>query len=736
MSKLRNTLQNDRSARVPAPNRALLDRRGAETLSVASACVQSALLSASLRLGGLSCVALIAFSCGLSSIALRAEDETPAEPTVAVEPVLDAEPAIEHVHEGAAETPIGDDDREHWAFRQLSRPVLADVADGAWCRNGVDRFVLAKLEERELRPTPQADRVTLVRRLSFDVTGLPPSPSEVAAFLADEAPDAYERLVDRLLASPAHGERMAQYWLDLARFAETDGFEHDLVRKNAWRYRDWVIDALGADMPYDRFVALQLAGDEMESDDERAAIATGFCVAGPDMPDINSQQERRHNVLNDVASTVGSVFLALQVGCAQCHDHKYDPISQRDFYRLRACFESAVKFEKNKPNDMMRVLDKPMTTHVAVRGDFRRRGAIAPPAVPRIADLWQTSLPTPGAKTEKNPRVAFADWLARPDHPLTWRVIANRLWQQHFGVGLSQTPSDFGIMGDEPEHLELLDLLAVELPQRGGSLKSLRRLLVTSATYRQASRLSTPGWTVAERTSASEAWTKATEADAANRLWWKYPRRRLDGESLRDAMLSVAGVLSTRRGGQGIMQPLPDEVTRSLLANQWKVDRDEENHYRRSIYLFARRNLRDPLFEVFDRPDANASCPVRNRSTTAPQALELFNSKFALDVARRMAGRVLSDDEFASVAQSSKGNLTKAISFAFELTLSRSPTSDEIASGVEFVSIQASTLGKNDAHGPLATPVPLPATFSRQESAAFVDFCLVLMNGSEFLYLD
>lgn len=673
------------------------------------------------------CLAVVFASACVGVLCGQAPKPAPA-PTA--DPVLESEPDVEIVDERAAEPPIDDDAREHWSFRALVRPAFPDVADRAWTRCGLDRFVLFKLEAIELRPTPEADRTALVRRVYFDLTGLPPQSEEVAAFLADDSPDAYERLVDRLLASPAHGEKMAQHWLDLARFAETDGFEHDLVRKNAWRYRDWVIDALNADMTYDRFVALQLAGDEIEPGNEQAAIATGFCVAGPDMPDINSQQERRHNVLNDVASTVGSVFLALQMGCAQCHDHKYDPISQRDFYRLRACFESAVKFEKNKPNDMMRALEKPMMTHVAVRGDFRRRGAIAPPAVPRIADLWHTSLPAPDAKTSppKSTRVAFAEWLARADHPLTWRVIANRLWQQHFGTGLSQTPSDFGIMGDEPEHLALLDWLATELPARGGSLKSLRRLIATSATYRQASRLSTPTWSDAERTAAKQAWNAGLAADAANRLWWKYPRRRLDGEALRDAMLSAAGVLNARRGGPGIMQPLPEEVARTLLANQWKIDADEANHYRRSIYLFARRNLRDPLFDVFDRPDANASCPVRNRSTTAPQALELFNSKFALEMARRMAGRILAarSDETIPVQD--------AIAAAYAIAFSRRPTREEIASGVEFLREQAEALRAAD--GPLALPAPMPQEMPREEGAAFVDFCLALSNASEFLYLD
>jgi hypothetical protein len=689
-------------------------------------------LSASLRLGGSFAIVFFALAYLLSSIAVFGQDRVPDKKAVAppenADPVLEQEPDVEHVDEPAAEPPIDDEDREHWAFHPLKLPAIPATNENSWSRSSLDAFVLAKLEENKLRPTPEVDRVALVRRIHFDLTGLPPSPDEVSNFLNDESPDAHERLVDRLLAAPAHGEKMAQHWLDLARFAETDGFEHDLVRKNAWRYRDWVIDALNADMPYDRFVALQLAGDEIEPNDKQAAIATGFCVAGPDMPDINSQQERRHNVLNDVASTVGSVFLALQVGCAQCHDHKYDPISQQDFYRLRACFESAVKFERNKPNDTMRVLEKPLMTHVAVRGDFRRRGALAPPAVPRIADLWQTSLPAPNVKSESGARTKFAEWLARDDHPLTWRVIANRVWQQHFGTGLSQTPSDFGIMGDEPLHLELLDWLATELPTRDGSLKSLRRLIVTSATYRQASRLSTPHWTDDERTAATASWKVGSEADAANRLWWKYPRRRLDGESLRDAMLTAAGVLSARTGGPGIMQPLPAEVSKTLLANQWKVDRDEANHYRRSIYLFTRRNLRDPLFDVFDKADANASCPLRNRSTTSPQALELFNSKFALEMAQRTAGRVL-----AETPRIPSGDLRPAIRRAFQVTLSREPTEKELAESVEFLSA-----GENAARVEVAQafPIPLPTDRSAIQSAAFVDFCLALINSSEFLYLD
>src|SRR5579872_2055721 len=247
-----------------------------------------------------------------------------AEPAAAVSPV---------------EPPLTAADREHWAFRPLARPAIPAVKDGQWCRTPIDRFILAKLESAGLAPLPRADRRTLIRRVTFDLSGLPPTPADIDAFVGDPAPEAYERLIDQLLESPVYGQRWAQHWLDLVRFAETDGFEHDLERPQAWRYRDWVIDAFNADMPYDQFVQWQLAGDELRPDDAAASVATGFLLCGPDMPDINLLEERRHNFLNDMTGTVGSVLLGLNVGCAQCHDHKFDPISQLDFYRLRAFFD-------------------------------------------------------------------------------------------------------------------------------------------------------------------------------------------------------------------------------------------------------------------------------------------------------------------------------------------------------------------------------------------------------------
>ncbi|HWL74909.1 MAG TPA: DUF1549 domain-containing protein, partial [Burkholderiaceae bacterium] len=304
-----------------------------------------------------------------------------AEIVISAEQSTDSTPAST-----ISEAPITDDDREHWAFRPLIRPEQPVVANAAWCLNPIDKFILAALEREGLSPMPPADRTTLIRRVTLDLTGLPPKPEEIDAFLADQSVDAYERLIDRLLASPAYGERWAQHWLDLARFAETDGFEHDKLRPQAWRYRQWVIDAANTDMPYDEFVRLQIAGDELKPDEPSAAVATGFGLCGPDMADINSQDERRHVLLNDMTATVGSVFLALQLGCAQCHDHKYDPISQADFYRLRAFFEPALQLEETKFGRTLLTDSKPRQSYFWIRGDFRRQGPEVQPAFVRIAD--------------------------------------------------------------------------------------------------------------------------------------------------------------------------------------------------------------------------------------------------------------------------------------------------------------------------------------------------------------
>jgi hypothetical protein len=474
------------------------------------------------------------------------------------------------------------EDRAHWSFRPLSRPAVPETSDHRWTRNAIDRFILVKLEEKKLRPQAEADRATLIRRLSFGLLGLPPTPAEIDDFLADDSPDAYERLVDRVLNSHHYGERWSQHWLDLARFAETDGFEHDKVRGDAWKYRDWVINALNADLPYDRFVALQLAGDEFAPADAQARVATTFCLSGPDMPDINSQEERRQNVLNELTGTVGSVLLGLQIGCAQCHDHKYDPISQADFYRLRAVFEPAVQVKKNESlSTLHETSNNAPRSHLMIRGDWRRLGPEVQPDFPRVANTTGSEFVAAAAGGGTGRRAAFAEWISSPSNPLTARVIANRVWQYHFGEGLSRTPSDFGTIGDAPSHPQLLDWLATELSEHGWSLKHLHRVIVTSATYRQT-------------IGAGEG----VGRDPANHWLSRFPHRRLSGEAIRDAMFAASGSLSMARGGPGVMPPLPEELVKTLLKNQWNVSKRESDHYRRSIYLFARRNLRYPIFDA------------------------------------------------------------------------------------------------------------------------------------------
>ncbi len=586
--------------------------------------------------------------------------------------------------EEEAELPITEEDRKHWAFRPLQQSAHSNI----------DAFIVEKLRAAGLDFAPEADRFTLIRRLSFDLTGLPPTPEEIDAFVASRSPRAYEELVDRLLASPAYGERWAQHWLDVVRYAESDGFEFDHERKEAWRYRDWVIQALNVDMPYDQFIRWQIAGDELASDDPAASIATGFLVAGPDMIDINLATERRHNILNEMTSTVGAAFLGVSLRCAQCHHHKADPISIQDFYRLRAFFANAVvdpKKSKQLPRVVKESSPMPPPSHVMVRGDFHRPGEQIEPAFLRVLNRGPKKIPIPpGSATSSYRRTSLAQWIAAPDNPLALRVMANRLWQFHFGGrGIVSTPNDFGRKGAAPSHPELLDWLASGLPKGGWSLKEMHRLIVNSKTYRQTSK------------GTGDSWAEAIEVDPDNRLYSRFPRRRLSGEEIRDAMLAASGNLNRKMGGPGIRPPLPREVTSTLLKKQWEVTKDTSEHTRRSVYLFVRRNLRYPMFDVFDRPDTNASCARRNVTTIAPQALTLLNSELSRDLSRSMAKSVPEGD---------------AIRSAYLRIYGRPPTEIERTESAEFVNQQTTLVGS--------------------KSEALADLCLALFNSNEAVYVD
>ncbi len=595
------------------------------------------------------------------------------------------------------ETEIDEFDRDHWSFQPIKAPELPTVDTTAWVRNPLDVFILHGLEENGLKPTPRAKRATLLRRLKFDLVGLPPTPEELFAFENDSRPNAYELLVDRFLSSPAYGERWAQHWLDLARYAETDGFEHDKVRAGAWKYRQWVIDALNKDMPYDRFVTLQLVGDQTDNKDD--AIATMFCLAGPDMPDINEQDLRRHDKLNEITSTVGAALLGLQMHCAQCHDHKYDPISQADFYRLRGIFESAIPtMKRDRPVLQLSEQEKSATPYLYFRGDLSNRGPQVEPKPPRIA----SSKSVHEAFDTGHPRQAFAKWLFRRDNPLTARVIANRIWQHHFGKSLCENPSDFGVVAVGPSHPELLDWLAFELSRANWSLKHLHRLIVSSATYQQASF-------VRPENVADQLTFEATlKADPSNRLYSRFPRKRLEGELIRDALLTVSVQLNRESGGPSVMPPLPAELVKTLLKGQWKTDPDPRNHHRRSIYVFARRNLRYPIFDVFDRPDAGATCARRNRSTTAIQSLQMLNSKIVLQAATALRDRLLQHS-----ADYSATEFQTIIDELFLVTLTRRPSPNERDQLLAILNQEELPISQN-----------------------LLTVCMAIINSNEFVYID
>ena len=690
--------------------------------------------------------------------------------------------------------------REHWAFRPPSRPTVPSPKRAGWVRNPIDAFVLQTIEEVGLEPAPEASRERLIRRVTFDLIGLPPSPEDVDAFVKDRRPDAFERVVDRLLASPQYGERWAQHWLDLARYADTDGFEFDQARPDAWRYRDWVVGALNRDMPYDEFLRRQVAGDEVAPDDPSAFVATGFNRCYPDMVDLNDQGLRRQNALNDITETTGLVFLGLTLGCARCHDHKFDPLRQADFYRLQAFFTPA-RFRDDYPigrpeerkdferrlsaweseldelqsaalaieapiraglgpppgaaDDVIVALQRPSAersprettlifaaqakdrriresmfqaalgpwasatrrgllvrvealrksapkpaaqaigidepggpvppTYLLLRGEYTRRGPVVEPGVPAVlVPDGSGSLAIAPRAGGSGRRSALAGWLTSPSNPLTARVMVNRLWQSHFGRGIVATPSDFGTQGSSPMHPELLDWLATELPRRGWSLKTMHRLIVTSAAYRQDS-------------SGAKA---SVEADPDNDYLSRQNRRRLDGEAIRDALLGCSGTLNPALGGPCVFPELPAELTKlSGKGAMWPVSATAGDRNRRSLYVFTRRNLRYPFFEVFDRPDTNASCPRRPVSTIAPQALSLLNGKLSRDAATALAGKVR--------REAPKG---ERIERAYRLALGRSPDATERRLAEEFL--------------------------AGDQGAAFEDFCLALVNLNEFVYVD
>ena len=620
----------------------------------------------------------------------------------------------------AIEPTIGAADREHWAFQPVARPSLPVVISSKWAQNPIDVFVLAAMQQHGLSPMPPAKPYVLQRRMSLDVLGT------VGAY-ESEPPENHRHTVERLLASPLYGQRQAQLWLDLARFAETDGFEHDLVRKNAWKYRDWVINAFNRNIPYDEFVTLQLAGDELPRD-QVDSTATMFCLSGPDMPDINSQNLRKHVLLNEVTATVGAVFLGLQIGCAQCHDHKYDPVSQADFYRLRALFQPGIQVKRNTSIDVLVEPDVSVEgynaerSYIMERGEHDQQGAQIEPGFLRIIGQLANSKIEPTPTNTSGRRLALSRWLMDTNNPLTARVIVNRIWQQHFGRGLVDTPSDFGLLGSAPTHPQLLDWLAAELIFNKWDLKAIHRLILTSATYCQASVPQN-----ATRGVSATAWENREQRDPQNEYLTRFPMQRLSGENLRNAMLTVAGVANNEMGGAGVRPPIQAELKSTLLKGHWEQSPSDADHYRRSIYVFARRNFRYPFFATFDRPAANNSCPVRNKSTTPLQALVLLNSHLTLVLSRQMAGDILKNTD------SDQGFIREAIRRGF----GREPDKLLMQKAQSFLQSQRNRIIEDVSVGrEYATPIPSPAGINQADASVYTDLCLVIFNTLEFMYIQ
>ena len=602
--------------------------------------------------------------------------------------------------------------RTHWSLQPLRKPAIPSVTRTGWVRNPIDAFVLARLEAAGLAPAPAAEPLVLLRRLHFDLTGIPPTPEEIEAFPKDD--DAIRRTIDRLLASPQHGERWARHWLDVARYADSAGYELDSTYGSAWRYRDYVIRSINSDKPLDRFLQEQVAGDELWPDSEEAKIATGLCTLGPYPFEggIGRPKVVEYQRLTDIADTVGSALLGLTVGCARCHDHKFDPISQADYFGLQAIFAGTelrgIKISGDRREDTgeMRVLGnrtETPATHLLRRGELDTPGDEVGPGLPH-------RLPGGGpidvsAGKAEGRRAALARWLIAKENPLPARVLANRVWQWHFGKGLVRTPNDFGVQGEPPTHPELLDFLAAELVASGWSLRHLDRLILDSATYRMAS------------TSSAETATK----DPDHRLLSRFPRRRLESEIVWDHLHAAAGTLNPKMFGPAVVPPVDPEVLKTLLNARWKVTEDPAEHNRRGIYLVVRRSLPLPLFETFNIAGSVESCPARQNTVVAGQALTLLNNDAIAEQARTLAGRLLreaADDPHAQVRR------------AWLLVFSRPATAAEETQAVAFLARRAAALG--NARPPLV-PIGAPAS---AHGGALAEWCLALFNVNEFLYVD
>jgi hypothetical protein len=622
----------------------------------------------------------------------------------------------------------------HWAFQPIRHPAPPPVADVTWPRNGIDRFVLARLAAEKLAPSPEADRVTLLRRLSLDLVGLPPAPCEVDDFLADSAPGAYERQVERLLASPHYGERWARHWLDCARYADSDGYEKDTGRPFAWRYRNWVIDALNRDLPFDQFATEQLAGDLLPGATTEQKVATGFHRNTLTNREGGVDQEQfRVEAVVDRVNTTAKAFLGITLGCAQCHDHKYDPFSQREYYEFFAFFNGdreadmpaplpheppapppGDKKAKSAPRGTMAqtlTLGPARTTHVLIRGDFLRPGVEVRPGTPSVFPPLQASGSQPAGLT----RLDLARWVVAPENPLTPRVTVNWVWQKFFGRGLVATPEDFGTQGEKPSHPELLDWLASEFVRRGWSLKELHRLIVTSATYRQSSR----------------ARPELEARDPLNVLLARQARHRLEAEVLRDQALAASGLLARTVGGPSVRPPQPPGISELSYAGSVKwVESTGPDRYRRGLYTWFQRTSPYPMLLTFDAPDSNVCAVRRERSNTPLQALTLMNDAVFVECAQALGRRVVTE---LPARSSSEDRTPERVRQGFRLCVGREPTAGEQERLLRLYNdLLRMCHAKPEAAAKLIGRKS-PAGVEAPDAAAWVALARVLLNLDEFM---
>lgn len=655
--------------------------------------------------------------------------------------------------EAGADWPAGVKVRaELWSLRPVKRPEVPKVRDSASVTSPIDAFIVQRLEEEELSPAPQADRITLIRRATFDLHGLPPTPKEIDDFLADTSSDAFAKVIDRLLKSPRYGERWGRHWLDLASYADSHGFELDYTRPNAWHYRDYVIQAFNDDTPYDKFLQEQIAGDVLRPDDPNAVIATGFLAAGPwdysgyitAIQETAASRMTRSMDLDNMLTTVTTTSVGLTVGCARCHDHKFDPIPQKDYYSLQAVFagvrrgdrisrgrateEQARRMEQiqldihkkrigvaeidalapaSRTEETAANRTKLCDEIAALEAEYSKLPsvdltyAVISESPPEMHVLLRGDTESPGDPVapaalsavrglpagltdadapEGERRVALARWLTDPANPLTARVMVNRLWHYHFGRGIVGTPGDFGFNGERPSHPELLDWLATEFQSRNWSMKDMHRLIMLSSTYRQASQHN----------------ADAAALDAGNRLLWRMNRRRLSAEEVHDSILAVSGQLDLTMGGPPY-KPFRYQFRKSPVYD-YHDTADRPDRRRRAVYSFIVRSTPNPFMDVLDFPVPSACTPARNATTTALQSLSLLNDPFVIQQSEHFVVRL---------ANAHEDDVRGQVTAAYQLALGREPSAKELKLAEQFV-----------------------------EKRDLFRFCRTIFNTNEFLYVD